>query len=75
METIFSKFTNQTNKEGASSDLEEMVTALAFELPVDGRSEPGGMTTESLISTVVVLDVAQNCFNFEGDIVGRGRDK
>ena len=75
METIFSKFTYQTNKEGTSSDLEEMATALAFELPADGRSEPGGMTTESLISTVVVLDVSHSCFNFEGDIVGRGRDK
>ena len=56
----------------SSRDLEEMTTALAFNLPASERSENTTTTSTSLISTVVVLDIAQNWFNCEGDQVNEG---
>ena len=54
-------------------DLEEMATALAFELPADGRSRPAETTTVSLLNTVVVLDLSLNCFSLEDDTTNCGK--
>ena len=52
-------------------DLEELGTALAFQLP--GGGEAAGPTSSlSLVTTVVVLDIAQNCFNYQDYRVSQG---
>ena len=52
-------------------DLEEMGTALAFQLP--GGCEAAGPTSSlSLVTTVVVLDIAQNCFKCEDNLASQG---
>ena len=74
LERIFSKLLSRQPRDSRGEDLQEITTALAFELPADGRSEPTTTTTISLISTVVVLDVAQNCFTLEGDLADNGEN-
>ena len=51
-----------------------MSTALAFQLPSGEAAESEPTSSISIVTTVVVLDIAQNCFNCEGDLVGQGND-
>ena len=48
-----------------------MGTALAFQLPAGGEAA-GPTSSLSLVTTVVVLDIAQNCFKCEDNLTSQG---